>query len=176
MKVGDTAKDVEFIPLTGNEKAKLSELTNSGPVVLVVLRGFPGYQCPICTRQVADLRRNAEEFAKLGAKVVLVYPGPGPADALKKKAEEFLGEVALPKPFVMMVDPEFAFTNLYALRWDAPAETSYPSTFVIDAKRIVRFRKISQSHGDRAPTSEILASLKALRPETAADTKANSKM
>lgn len=66
------------MPLKGEKTAKLSELTKTGPVVLVVLRGYPGYQCPICTRQVADLRRNADEFAKLGAKVVLVYPGPGP--------------------------------------------------------------------------------------------------
>jgi peroxiredoxin Q/BCP len=159
LKVGQAAKDVEFVPLKGEKKTKLSELTMDGPVVLVVLRGFPGYQCPICTRQVADLRRNAEEFAKLGAKVVLVYPGPGPADSLKKKAEEFLAYVELPKPFVMMVDPEYAFTNQYELRWDASQETAYPSTFVLDTKRIVKFRKISQTHGDRAPTREVLAAL-----------------
>lgn len=72
----------------------------------------------------------------------------------------------------MMVDPEYSFTNLYELRWDAPRETSYPSTFVLDSKRTVKFRKISQSHGDRAPTNEILAALKEIRPETAAKTEA----
>jgi hypothetical protein len=111
-----TAKDVTFEPLKGQAKIKLSKLTKVGPVVLVVLRGFPGYQCPLCTRQVAELRRNAEDFAKLGAKVVLVYPGPGPTESLKKKAEQFLAGADFPKPFVMMVDPEYAFTNPYELR------------------------------------------------------------
>jgi len=165
LKLGDTAKDVEFQPLEGEEKVKLSALTKEGPVVLVVLRGYPGYQCPICSRQVAELRGKAEEFVKLGAKVVLVYPGPGPAESLKKLAQEFLRETELPKPFTMMVDPEYAFTNLYELRWNAPQETSFPSTFVLDTKRVVKFRKISTSHGDRAATKDVLATLAELQKE-----------
>lgn len=167
LKLGETAKDVEFQPLKGDETIKLSELTKDGPVVLVVLRGYPGYQCPICTRQVADLRSNADDFVKLGAKVVLVYPGPGPAENLKQLANEFLGDTDLPKPFVMMVDPEYSFTNLYELRWNARAETSFPSTFVLDAKRVVKYRKISTSHGDRAPTKDILAALTELKQAAA---------
>jgi peroxiredoxin len=159
LKLGETAKDVEFQPVRGDAKIKLSELTKEGPVVLVVLRGFPGYQCPICTRQVAELRRSAEEFVKLNAKVVLVYPGPGPAESLKQKAVEFLSDSELPKPFLFMVDPEYSFTSLYELRWNARAETSFPSTFVLDTKRVVKFRKISTSHGDRAPTKDVLAAL-----------------
>jgi len=31
---------------------QLSEVEAKGPVVLVVLRGYPGYQCPYCNRQV----------------------------------------------------------------------------------------------------------------------------
>ncbi len=166
MKLGDTAKDVDFQPLKGDEKVKLSALTKESPVVLVVLRGYPGYQCPLCTRQVADLRASAEEFDKLGAQVVLVYPGPGPIENLKKLANEFLGEKELPKPFVMMVDPEYSFTNLYELRWNAGAETSYPSTFVLDKNRVVRFRKISTTHGDRAATKDILAALSEMKQAT----------
>lgn len=167
MKLGDTAKDVEFQPLKGDAKIKLSELSKDGPVVLVVLRGYPGYQCPICSRQVADLRSKADEFVKLGAKVVLVYPGPGPVEDLKKLASEFLADRELPKPFMLMVDPEYLFTNLYELRWNARAETSYPSTFVLDTKRMVKFRKISTSHGDRAATKEILATLAELKGKAA---------
>jgi peroxiredoxin len=163
MKLGDTAKDVEFQPVLSEEKVKLSELTKDGPVVLVVLRGFPGYQCPICGRLVGEMRAKAEDFTKLGAKVVLVYPGPGPLADLREKAKEFLEGTELPKPFLYMVDPEYAFTNAYELRWDAERETAYPSTFVLDMKRVVKFRKISQTHGDRAPTAEVLASLTELQ-------------
>jgi thioredoxin-dependent peroxiredoxin len=164
LKEGDTAKDVAFEPLKGEEKVKLSELTKNGPVVLVVLRGFPGYQCPLCAGQVRDLLRNSAELEKLGATVMLIYPGPGPAAELKKRANEFLAGrrlvgQELPKSFIMMVDPEYSFTNLYELRWNAPAETSYPSTFVLDTKRVVRFRQISVTHGDRAATKEVLAAL-----------------
>jgi len=157
LKVGSTAADVEFQPLEGDGPVKLSTLTAEGPVALVVLRGWPGYQCPICSRQVADLRRHAEEFKQLGATVVLVYPGP--AENLDEHAREFLRGSKLPVPFLFVVDPDYSFTNLYQLRWDAPRETSYPSTFVLDGNRVVRFRKISTSHGGRARTDDVLAAL-----------------
>src|SRR5262245_49353604 len=72
LKIDDVAKDFEFQPMEGNKKVKLSAIAKDGPVVLVVLRGFPGYQCPICTQQVRDLREHAKQFDELGAKVVLV--------------------------------------------------------------------------------------------------------
>ena len=40
-----------------------------GPLVLVVLRGWPGYQCPFCTRQFGDYRLNAQKFAERGTPV-----------------------------------------------------------------------------------------------------------
>src|SRR4051794_22528197 len=82
-KVGDEARDFE-LPVLGGEKVKLSKLTESGPVVLVVLRGYPGYQCPLCTKQFGEFLGKADEFKKAGAQVVFVYPGP--ADKLKEKA------------------------------------------------------------------------------------------
>ena len=44
--VGDKAPAFSLQSL-GGETVKLSALTEQGPVVLLVLRGFPGYQCPI---------------------------------------------------------------------------------------------------------------------------------
>src|SRR5437868_3589433 len=82
-KAGDEVKDFELAAL-GGEKIKLSKLTESGPVVLVVLRGYPGYQCPLCTKQVGELIGKADELKKAGAQVVFVYPGP--ADKLKEHA------------------------------------------------------------------------------------------
>lgn len=161
LKIKDTAKDFEFQPLEGNKKLKLSALAKEGPVVLVVLRGFPGYQCPVCSQQVRDLREHAKQFDELGAKVVLVYPGP--ADDLKKRAREFLKDDVLPKPLLLVIDPAFKFTNLYGLRWDAEAETAYPSTFVLDRERKVLYRKVSKSHGDRAKAEEVLAVVAAMK-------------
>jgi peroxiredoxin len=136
----------------------LSELTTKGPVVLVVLRGFPGYQCPFCVRQVHDFIENADKFAALGTQVLLVYPGP-PAE-LDQKAKEFLTKQnPLPPGISLVIDPDYKFTNQYGLRWDAPHETAYPTTFLIDRHDTIFFRKISKEHGDRTTASEILAEL-----------------
>ena len=82
-QIGDVAKDFEFQPLEGNKKLKLSALAKDGPVVLVVLRGFPGYQCPVCSQQVRDLREHAKQFAELGDqdRARLSGAGRGPQEA-----------------------------------------------------------------------------------------------
>jgi peroxiredoxin len=165
LKVGDSAPDVDFQPLNGAEKVKLSGLTASGPVVLVVVRGYPDYRCPIYFRQMGKLARHAEDFRRLGAKVVLVYMGP--ADELAERAQECLQDTKLPEPFVMMIDPDYAFTNLYHIRWDEPRETAYPSTFVLDSNRKVTFRKTSFSHGDRSTSDDLLAAVERI-PATGA--------
>jgi peroxiredoxin len=105
----------------------LSELTRKGTVVLVVLRGYPGYQCPYCVRQVHDFVERANKFATAGEQVLLVYPGP-PAE-LDQRAKEFLTKQnPLPNNIHLVIDPDYKFTNQYGLRWDAPHETAYPST------------------------------------------------
>jgi hypothetical protein len=58
-----------------------------------------------------------------------------------------------------VMDPDYKATNLYGLRWDAPNETAYPTTFILDRSRKVLFQKISRSHADRTTASEILESL-----------------
>ncbi|RYX85545.1 peroxiredoxin family protein [bacterium] len=155
-KVGEIAPDFELKAIDGT-KVKLSEQTTKGPVVLIELRGFPGYQCPICTAQVGQLINKAQEFSKAKAQVILVYPGP--AEGLKDRAGEFVRGKDMPANFYLLLDPDFAVTNKYGLRWDAQNETSYPSTFVLDNTRKVLFAKVSHSHGDRASTEEILAAL-----------------
>jgi peroxiredoxin len=155
--VGDDAPDFALPALDGRT-VRLSELTHSGPVVVVVLRGFPGYQCPICSRQVAGLIGARQEIADRKANVVLVYPGD--VKDLDAKAKEFLGKTELPTPFVMVTDPGYRFTNAYGLRWDAPKETVYPSTFVVDTKGTIVFAKVSQSHGGRAETNVVVEALK----------------
>jgi hypothetical protein len=49
--------------------------------------------------------------------------------------------------------------NKYGLRWDAPNETAYPSTFVISKKGEIVFSKISTTHGGRATNEEIFEAL-----------------
>ncbi len=151
--VGEKAPDFSLATPTG-KTVRLSEMISKGPVVLVVLRGYPGYQCPYCNRQVQDFIQQSQGFANSGARVVMVYPGP-PQD-LGAKANEFLVDKKLPDNFDLVLDPGYEFTNLYGLRWNAVRETAYPSTFLIDHQGVVFFSKIVKEHGGRTTAAEIL--------------------
>ena len=74
-KVGDKAPDFALKTLD-DQTFRLSDLTATDKVVLVVLRGWPGYQCPLCTRQVQAYIASASRCAAAGARVVMVNPGP----------------------------------------------------------------------------------------------------
>src|SRR4051812_27104082 len=86
-KVGDTIEEFKSDSTTDHE-ASLSTVAQKRRLVLVVLRGYPGSQCPACTAQVAELRKHASEFKELGAHVLLVYPGA--VDNLQIRATQFL--------------------------------------------------------------------------------------
>lgn len=157
---GDMAPGFTLRGLDGKPHT-LAESTAKGPVVLVVLRGFPGYQCPLCNRQVSEFVRHGAAFAQAGARVVMIYPGPGAM--LEEKAQEFAADKALPAHYSLLLDPDYQFTVQYNLRWDAPKETAYPSTFLIDRNGKVVFAKVSRSHGGRTTAAEMLAELAKLR-------------
>ena len=152
-KVGDTAPDFK-LSTPGGDEVQLATLLKQGPVVLVVLRGFPGYQCPICTKQVGTLLDKSKDLAAKKASVLLVYPGP--ADGLKEHAAEFIRGKTLPENVTLVIDPDYTMIKQYGLRWDAPKETAYPSTFVLDAAGKIVMAKVSTTHGGRADSAEVL--------------------
>lgn len=154
--VGAKAKDFALTALAGTT-VRLSEQTARGPVVLVVLRGWPGYQCPFCTRQFGEYLAHAADLQATGAQVLFVYPGP--ADGLDAHAKAFTADRPLPENFHILLDPDYTFTQSYGLRWDAPKETAYPSTFVLDRRGIVTFARTSHAHGERVPVADILKAL-----------------
>ena len=104
-----------------------------------------------------DFIKNAEGFTAAKSHVVLVYPGK-PEDTASRSAE-FFSDKKLPDNFTLLLDPGYEFTNLYGLRWDAPNETAYPATFLIDSKRRVFYSKVSTTHGGRTKASEVLEAL-----------------
>lgn len=155
--VGASAPDFTLTTPTGTPVALTSD-TSKGPTVLVVLRGYPGYQCPFCVKQVHDFVAHAPQFAAKNVNVLLVYPGP-PAD-LDQRAKEFLTKQAnLPANVLLVTDPDYKMTNLYGLRWDAPHETAYPATFILQPGGKVSFEKISHGHGDRTSAEDVLKQL-----------------
>jgi peroxiredoxin len=155
-KVGEAAPEFS-LPTVSGETVRLAELTAKSKVVLVVLRGYPGYQCPLCTRQVNEFIGRAEEFSRRGARVLFVYPGE--AAELERRAKEFAANKGWPAEFTLLLDPGYTFTQAYGLRWDEPKETAYPATFVIGRDGQITWSKVSRTHGGRTTESEVLAQI-----------------
>lgn len=156
LDVGKSAIDFTLKSING-EEVSLSEINEDRTVVLVVLRGYPEYQCGICTRQVGSLLSKADVFSELGASLLLVYPGV--SNQLQEHADEFTEDFQFPGNFYFTLDPDYSMINKYGLRWDAPKETAYPSTFVIDKSGEIVYSKISMKHGGRAKTDDIVEAL-----------------
>ncbi len=151
--VGAKANDFSLTSSRG-QPVRLSEVTQKSPVALIVLRGYPGYQCPFCNRQVQDFVQHAKDFSGAGLRVVMVYPGP--AGEVDKRSAEFLANKNFPDSYEMLLDPDYRFTESYGLRWNAPRETAYPSTFLIGKDGAILFEKVSEGHGDRMSASALL--------------------
>lgn len=140
------------------ENFQLSKLTDKGSVVLVMLRGYPGYQCPVCSAQVAGYVAKADEFEKQNTPVIFIYPGK--VKNLDKRAKEFTAPleetVDLPANLIFVIDQDYKITNLLDLRWNTPRETAYPAAFVVDHKGYIQYANVSNTHQGRATASEII--------------------
>ena len=157
-KEGTLLKDFSGMTMNGGS-FQLSKAVEKGSVVIVMLRGFPGKQCPVCSTQVAGYIAKAQEFeAQRNTPVVFIYPGE--VNNLDKRAKEFTAplevEVDLTSNFTFVIDSDYAITNHLGLRWDAPKETAYPAAFVIDHDGYVQYSKVSDNHRGRATADEIL--------------------
>jgi peroxiredoxin Q/BCP len=158
--VGEKAPELSLLTIDG-KPVVLAESLKKGPVVVIELRGWVGYQCPICNQQVNELITHSKDILAKASQVILVYPGP--ADGLKAHAEEFVSGKGTPEGFTFVMDPDMKFVSSWGLRWMKTAETAYPSTFVIDKEGVVQFAKVSSSHGDRASAADITKALNDLK-------------
>src|SRR5689334_11866906 len=111
--VGQKAPDFALSTLEG-KLVRLSEVNSHGPVVLIVLRGYPGYQCPFCNRQARDIMKQSQAFAQRGTRILMVYPGPG--KDLGIHAKEFLVDKDPAAGVETLLDPDYKFTDAYGLR------------------------------------------------------------
>jgi len=159
LEVGDRVIDFDLPVVGGEEYLSLSDEYKQGAVVVIVLRGFPGYQCPECSRQIGSLANRAKTLAKAAHRVILVYPGQAP---LIRRAEEFKGSRRLPEPLVIVRDDGMEMVQQWGLRWNASNETAYPATYIVDRNGRVRWKTVSQSHAGRSSIEEILKELRKL--------------
>ena len=157
--VGQRAPDFT-LSTPGGDTLSLSSLANNGNVVLIVLRGYPGYQCPFSQQQFLNYQQTAAQFAALGAQVLFIYPGTD-GKSLAQDASQMMGTGTLPANVHVVLDPNYQFTNQYGLRWDAPNQTAYPSTFLLTKGRVVLFAHTGHTSSDQTPPADALAILNA---------------
>ena len=158
--MGDRVIDFE-LPIVGSEGfISLRDEYKQGGVVVIVLRGFPGYQCPLCTQQIGSLANRAKTLAKETHRVILVYPGEEPS--LEQRAKQFMGSRRIPQPLVIVRDEGMEMVGQWGLRWNSGKETAYPATYVIDRNGRIRWKKVSRSHAGRSSVQDILKELRKL--------------
>ena len=129
-KVGEKAPDFTLVTPTGASVA-LAKVRAKGATVLVLLRGFPGY--PTVSSKYMILWNTVRTSSPKRRTSCLFTPAPQPVS--NQQAKEFLAKQAdLPSNVKLVVDPDCKRTIMYGLRWGAPHEIAYPSTFVLDAR------------------------------------------
>jgi len=155
--IGMKAPDFTLSTASGTP-VQLSKLTEKGLVVLVFLRGYPGYNDPFCQQQVRDFLISWQPFATRNTQLVFVYPGP--AKDIAEHAKKFLvDQDQLPENFHLVLDPDYTLTNLYDLRWKAEQETAYPATFLINSKGNIVYRKIGRTYSERTTAFGMLRAI-----------------
>lgn len=82
---------------------------------------------------------------------------------LARHASDFVGTEPIRSNFRVLIDPGYVLTHAYGLRWDAPKETAYPATFVIDREGMIRFANVSPEHAGRTPVADVPKVLRDLK-------------
>jgi thioredoxin-dependent peroxiredoxin len=153
--VGQAAPDFTVTALDGSTLS-LSSLTSSGRLIIVVLRGYPGYQCPFSQQAFQSYQQQAAQFAALGTQLLFVYPGTGGSN-LANDAASMIGSQPLASNVHVVLDPDYNLTNLYGVRWDATDQTAYPATFLVSSNHSVAFAHVGQLESDFTPVPNLLS-------------------
>lgn len=153
--VGQRAPDFS-LSTTSGEQLSLSTLIGKGNVVLIVLRGYPGYQCPFSQQQFQAYQQAAASFAATGTDVLFIYPGTDGRN-LADDARQMTGAAQLPPNVHVVLDPNFQVTTQYGVRWSAPNQTAYPSTFLVSKNGNVIFAHTGRTSSDQTPVKDALA-------------------
>jgi peroxiredoxin len=149
----------DFVDCQGKQ-VDLTQYRGKKKVVLIVLRGMPrsekGGFCPSCLAQTSSLMANQAEFAKLGAELLVVFPGPS------DRIREFLKKAALQTPgepdrkFQMLLDQECRACDRLGIRDDL----AKPSTYILDTQGNLVYAYVGETSTDRPSVKAILGQLK----------------
>lgn len=170
--VGDKAAEFRLPNVKGGDSA-LSELLESGPVVLSFYRG--GW-CPFCNLEFKALHDKLPEMQALGATLVGISPEALAVSqqTAQDNALEFEvlsdegNRVARDYGLVMVVDEAI---RPHYMQWgidiptangDETFELPVPATYVIDQSGVIRAAHVDKDYTKRMEPADIVAALRAL--------------
>ena len=170
--VGDMAPEFRLPNVKGGDTT-LSELLESGPVVLSFYRG--GW-CPFCNLEFKALHDKLPEMQALGATLVGISPEALAVSqqTAQDNALEFEvlsdegNRVARDYGLVMVVDEAI---RPHYMQWgiDIPSangdetfELPVPATYVIDQSGVIRAAHVDKDYTKRMEPADIVAALRAL--------------
>ncbi|MBA2480340.1 MAG: redoxin family protein [Planctomycetes bacterium] len=147
--LGKTLPQTRFLSSDG-EVIDLESYVGQKPVVLVVLRGFAGQVCIYCAAQTAALANRIDDIRKLGAEVVVVYPGPA------ESVPTFLQAVRTlrtdPPPVTVALDVSLLLVRAL----DIEDNLARPTSVVIDRSGKVRYVYVGKTIADRPSVDDLL--------------------
>lgn len=170
--VGDKAPEFRLPTVKGGDTT-LSELLESGPVVLSFYRG--GW-CPFCNLEFKALHDKLPEMQALGATLVGISPEALAVSqqTAQDNALEFEvlsdegNRVARDYGLVMIVDEAI---RPHYMQWgidiptangDETFELPVPATYVIDQSGVIRAAHVDKDYTKRMEPADIVAALRAL--------------
>lgn len=170
--VGDKAPEFRLPTVKGGDTT-LSELLESGPVVLSFYRG--GW-CPFCNLEFKALHDKLPEMQALGATLVGISPEALAVSqqTVQDNALEFEvlsdegNRVARDYGLVMIVDEAI---RPHYMQWgidiptangDETFELPVPATYVIDQSGVIRAAHVDKDYTKRMEPADIVAALRAL--------------
>jgi peroxiredoxin Q/BCP len=119
---------------------------------VVVLLFYPGDETPVCTKQLCSVRDNWESYAATGAEVVGIS-----TDSVESH-QKFTEHHNL--PLRLLADPEGKVNKAYnATSW-LPGRAAR-AVFVVDARGIIRYRKVEAISIFRPRDAEIIEAIHA---------------
>lgn len=148
--IGNKFPFLRFIGSNG-EIVDLSEFKGKKKLVLVILRGFAGSVCLVCSSQTIALSKNIEQFHDKDTEVVLVYPGP------IETVPNFINSVRnleenVTLPFPVVLDVDLNLVNTFKIN----GSLAKPSTLILDKDGIVRYAYVGKNPSDRPTIPDLL--------------------
>lgn len=128
----------------GGEILDLQDYEGKKNVLLIILRGFAGSICPVCSSQTFALSKNIHRFQEKETQVIVIYPGKA------ETVPHFLESLAnldpdFKPPFPMVMDVELSFIH----RFNLESKLAKPTSILIDKSGLVRYAYIGKNAMDR---------------------------